>query len=248
MRSSKASSLTVIVLTKLCRAYGAEVKKLHGAKTVSKNAYFVALLKVLFPGEDDATVSALLQRILTKASPEEAVLTTMAENAEEMLDHMSPDAKAEFKKDVELLSKTRSTKAIQKNAAPVNHTPASIKVLAPPGAYIIRVGSNRVYEGCHRKWNKHRWVARRWNGTRVQRSEVDALDEVVHWLWCRHKDAGFDVSARPTRGAVLAAWLVYRNPPAVPAVPAAAVAKPAAKPKAKGRAKGKAKAKAKAAA
>ena len=171
-------------------------------------------------------------------------MTTLAENSAEIIESLGNDAKADFKKNLEILHKTRSNKAVATRSPAVNYTPEAIKSLAPQGAYIVRVLSCKVYQGCHRLWNRHRWVARRWEGTRTHRSEVDALNEVVDWLWRRHSDAGHDSSARPTRGTVLAQWLALTQPPPVVAA-VAPKAKPKPKPKAKGKALAKPKAKAK---
>jgi hypothetical protein len=105
-------------------------------------------------------------------------------------------SQARVKDEQEGRSKVR---AMYQQKGPVpDVTPDPIKALSPPGSTIVQMKSRiRAYEGCHRKCNPRRWILRRWGGPVANRTEFQALREVLDQLWDWHESTGENAHGRP---------------------------------------------------
>ena len=106
-------------------------------------------------------------------------------------------SQARVKDEQEGKSKVR---AMYQQKGPVpDVTPDPIKALSPPGSIIVQMRSRiRAYEGCHRKCNPRCWILRRWGGPVANRTEFQALREVLDQLWDWHENTGENADGRPT--------------------------------------------------
>jgi hypothetical protein len=82
-------------------------------------------------------------------------------------------------------------------------TPDLIKALTPPGSAIVQMKSRiRAYQGCHRRI---RWIRLRWGGPIANRTEFQALREVLDQLWDWHASTGENAHGRPSDDDIRAA-------------------------------------------
>jgi len=221
LRRCSWDDFTLATLDQLCRSFSAQVRPEPPATTLNKDAFFLALLRAVFEKESEATIRALYQNIIERKKMEREPVDGIMKD---VLEHLPESERGDFSDLQHASDSGTHDGAPGPHAAVSNTTPAEVRALVPPGSVIVMLKQQlRLYEGCHRAVDPHRWVSRRFDGVRAGRTETEALWQVVDTLWNWHLDTGRPAAGlRPTMAQIAAA--VEAMSQAVPPAPEVAAA------------------------
>ena len=197
LRGPRAKEITQELFERLCEAMCVPVIPLPGKRTFTKGAYATAFVNRYFAAETNDARNSIIDRILrTKA---EEIQQQLPADLLDVLDCLEKSETAEYrdlKKDAEVALKFKGI-----SQGPRNSTLQIVKDLVPAGVVLCRMSVIRCYESCRRSFLPKRWFARRWGGPIAQRTELEALSQVLNLVW--DVDANYnpehDSSKRPSQ-------------------------------------------------
>ena len=278
--------MTVNILSGIARAFKICVSRRPGEKSLTKRAYVESIVAHFFPKESWQTTQEMVHHCMAGPAPmvsalDEATDLLDAENVRDFevqapAERNAPApaenvpaeaAAAPAPKPVDAASPEarRKAAAVNRHGPQQNFTPDAIKALVPgrcriPGVYIVWRRTINQWEARYSGALPRASLSVTWDGRR-QLTELEALCQVLDWLWLQHERSGAksDSERAPSfenimdamtemhhewqlRAEATAAPAVAAEPPAeaaaAPAVAAEPPAEAAAAPAAVGRGRG----------
>ena len=177
------TGLDMKTLQNTCRKLNVQPVKLPGQTSLTKESWATGLVRHLFPDECPETQASLISGLVgITHSKKEKVLD---KDVIELLPHEDRKLFAELSEE-----KADQASGYSRGGA-VNFTPPVLKELVPghgavPKIYLCRTQSSRVYAAYY----YGKCCSRHWGGPVAVRTEKDALEICINWLWYKHLEAG----------------------------------------------------------